>query len=517
MAELIPMNSAVLLSIGLLLGGLNYYIGCFFVGGPFPSRLKRWGWALIYDGCIYVMFMFFVLMLPWLVGLVLSLILGRPISPTEVSTELFADYYVWLGVGETTKQTLLADMKAAYNAGTSYIYSYSFLPIVGRAAGTLAWNFINPMLALLSSMVSIIYILHFLGAFIQVGWLVFIGYGAILYGLPARVGRRIGAAMVCFSIIFYLGLPLMPAFAEAFTYPGHAGTGQQLLSDASQAEVVARQMNSIYGDIKRQNVMFTVTPKGGEPWHYQMVVSDGSRVSKIWTASNGVRPYHLPVGNYHVTEVKLLDMSLSFTGQSSFTVSEGSVASVALMLDIYGMHVNWEGHRSPAFLDFSRWRETSFHGVTYGSNDIQVNVYSITNNSQAVIFFTTQTRIDWYLDGEPFYPSLIHSTSMWSGYSLWMRNGTHNISMEMLSTEDVPKPGSSDEYKDEDPLLQEMQQDYERFAEELDLKLPVLAEFTTAKLTRLIIPLFWIVILMLLASGLANLMSGRGDLPLPGI
>jgi len=445
------------------------------------------------------------------------LILGGPISPTEINTVFFAKYYDWLGVGGTTEQTLLVDVKAAYTAGANYVYAYSFLPIVGRAAGTLAWNFINPMLTLLSSMVSIIYILHYLGVFVQVGWLVFIGYGAIIYGIPLRIGRRIGAALICFSVIFYIGLPLMPAFADAFTYPGHMGTGQQLLSDAAQSQIIAQQMNTTYGGITTQNVMFTVTPKGGDPWYYQVVFSDGSQTWKIWTASNGVRSHHLPVGHYQVNEVRLLDISMSFSGQSSFSVSEGSFATVTLLLDVYGMHVDWEGHKSPAFLDFTRSKDVSLQGVYYGSNNIRLNVYSYTNDSQVVTFFTSQTGLNWRLDNSSVHPTLIHSTSMWNGYSLNMMEGTHNIQLEITSTEDTPKPDSSGEYKDEDPFLQGMQQNYEQFAKDMDLKLPILAEFTTAKFTRLIIPLLWIVILTLLASGLASLIGGRGDLPLPGI
>jgi hypothetical protein len=43
--------------------------------------------------------------------------------------------------------------------------------------------------------------------------------GVLLYSLPFRVGRSVGAALIAASLIYYIGLPLMPAFATIFEAP----------------------------------------------------------------------------------------------------------------------------------------------------------------------------------------------------------------------------------------------------------------------------------------------------------
>jgi hypothetical protein len=43
--------------------------------------------------------------------------------------------------------------------------------------------------------------------------------GVLLYSLPFRVGRSVGATLIAASLIYYIGLPLMPAFATIFEAP----------------------------------------------------------------------------------------------------------------------------------------------------------------------------------------------------------------------------------------------------------------------------------------------------------
>jgi hypothetical protein len=43
--------------------------------------------------------------------------------------------------------------------------------------------------------------------------------GVLLYSLPLRVGRSVGAALIAASLVYYIGLPLMPAFAAIFEAP----------------------------------------------------------------------------------------------------------------------------------------------------------------------------------------------------------------------------------------------------------------------------------------------------------
>lgn len=47
-------------------------------------------------------------------------------------------------------------------------------------------------------------------------WAVFVGFGALIYALPLKVGRSVGSTLIAVPMTLYLGLPLMPAFVNFF-------------------------------------------------------------------------------------------------------------------------------------------------------------------------------------------------------------------------------------------------------------------------------------------------------------
>jgi hypothetical protein len=47
-------------------------------------------------------------------------------------------------------------------------------------------------------------------------WAVFVGFGALIYALPLKVGRSVGSTLIVVPMTLYLGLPLMPAFVNFF-------------------------------------------------------------------------------------------------------------------------------------------------------------------------------------------------------------------------------------------------------------------------------------------------------------
>jgi hypothetical protein len=52
---------------------------------------------------------------------------------------------------------------------------------------------------------------------LQASWGTFIVYGALLYAVPWKVGRGAGGGMIAGAIVYYLGLPLLPAFVTAMS------------------------------------------------------------------------------------------------------------------------------------------------------------------------------------------------------------------------------------------------------------------------------------------------------------
>ena len=50
--------------------------------------------------------------------------------------------------------------------------------------------------------------------FLENYWFMMLCIGTVLYTIPYRLGRRLGAGIISTTMVFYLGLPLMPLFVE---------------------------------------------------------------------------------------------------------------------------------------------------------------------------------------------------------------------------------------------------------------------------------------------------------------
>jgi hypothetical protein len=55
-------------------------------------------------------------------------------------------------------------------------------------------------------------VLGVVGQAFDVGWLVFVAWGTLIYALPFRLGRDLGASMISVGLVFHVGLPVLPAF-----------------------------------------------------------------------------------------------------------------------------------------------------------------------------------------------------------------------------------------------------------------------------------------------------------------
>ena len=199
---------ALLLASTYLLGAVNYYLGWLLVSLPTGHRgLRSAGWELIEDGGLYVVF-----------GVVMSgidtiihatVILSSVWGPGATPTAVYADFHLYV-------DGLLSYIVAVIAAITGGISVVAAVPHAGPPVSALLASVFGPIQALLSTTVLVLFILKHLGTMLQDGYLVLALAGAILYGLPKRVGRGVGAGLISFALVFYLGLPLLPGFVDFF-------------------------------------------------------------------------------------------------------------------------------------------------------------------------------------------------------------------------------------------------------------------------------------------------------------
>jgi hypothetical protein len=87
-------------------------------------------------------------------------------------------------------------------------------------------------------------LLFLFAAFIFSSWPLWLSLGALLYGLPARIGRYAGAGMMAFSLVYYIGLPLLPNFVALFTMHGQIGL-RSTLSDIARLYVPFGEVETV--------------------------------------------------------------------------------------------------------------------------------------------------------------------------------------------------------------------------------------------------------------------------------
>ncbi len=198
----------LLLASTYLLGGLNYYLGWLLVSLPTGHRgLRSAGWELIEDGGLYVVF-----------GVVMSgidAIIHAPVILSSVWGQgatvsgVYADFHAYVG-------ELLSYIVAVIAAITGGVSAVAAVPHAGPPVSSLLASILGPVQALLSTTVLVLFTVKNLGAMLQEGYLVLSFTGAILYGLPRRMGRGVGAGLISFALVFHLGLPLLPGFVDLF-------------------------------------------------------------------------------------------------------------------------------------------------------------------------------------------------------------------------------------------------------------------------------------------------------------
>ena len=181
------------INIAGALGGLTYTLGALIYALPVPFRkLKEWGPRLIGDG-IYIMF--------WVMFYGVITAFAQQIASTIGAS--WDNYYTWL-----------------YQTNTFITNIYI---IVQGVSGLLSLVYINyAMLSLASFFLSLEAVLFSfliaLSIIVQENWGLFVVVGVMLMALPFRLGRSAGATLIAFSIVFYVGLPLLPHFLNLIQF-----------------------------------------------------------------------------------------------------------------------------------------------------------------------------------------------------------------------------------------------------------------------------------------------------------
>ena len=172
---------------------LTYVIGVLILALPIPLRtVKRWGPRLIVDAIAAVILASSATLILYL-GDELLRIIGAD----------WPSFYAWLSARTAALGGVFAGLSYAASFVKSTEYSYLSSPLK-MAASFLATSF------------SALRGLYLLSSFIYIYRDKLTSIGILLYSLPFRVGKGVGAFFIAASLVMYVGMPLLPAFVSSF-------------------------------------------------------------------------------------------------------------------------------------------------------------------------------------------------------------------------------------------------------------------------------------------------------------
>ena len=193
------------LNIAGALGGLTYTLGALIYALPVPFRkLKEWGPTMIKDG-VYAMF--------WVAfySVIVSL-------ASSFFSSLWDSYLTWLY--QMTFElvffdTALSGLSRALPVIKSLSVTISFPKSFPRTPSVNSGTLLSLGSSFLSNGASLFTVLLALSLIVLENWELFLAIGVMLVSTPFRIGRSAGATLIAFSIVFYVGLPLLPVFVSS--------------------------------------------------------------------------------------------------------------------------------------------------------------------------------------------------------------------------------------------------------------------------------------------------------------
>mgnify|MGYP001772517116 CR=1 FL=1 len=186
--------AAILATITYTLGGLLFML-------PIPVHgVKKWGQNMIKDG-IYATFWTAIYDAVLKFANFLMGLLGAS-WPTYMFTLSTATGT--LGAAYTMLAGIIAGAKAIGGLDIPIISG------IGKAVGSF-----QPLIAATQGMGDLLefyILLYAFSVFIEFTAPLLIALGVMFMSLPFRIGRGIGSMLIAFSLVFYIGLPLLPVF-----------------------------------------------------------------------------------------------------------------------------------------------------------------------------------------------------------------------------------------------------------------------------------------------------------------
>lgn len=172
---------------------LTYNLGVVIYVLPVPIKsIKKWGVNMMYDAISAAILISSFSLMTNLTNYILNL-LGAS----------WSSFFTWI----SSRAALIF----AIFSSLTYIGGLLRNPLLGILTSP-----INIVLGYLSAALSAIKALLFLGSFIQEYYRHIILLGILLYSLPFRIGKSAGAYLISFALVFFICMPLMPAFVETF-------------------------------------------------------------------------------------------------------------------------------------------------------------------------------------------------------------------------------------------------------------------------------------------------------------
>ncbi|NPA04501.1 MAG: hypothetical protein GXO09_00195 [Crenarchaeota archaeon] len=231
------MTIGDLLYAAFLTAILTYHIGILLYAVPYPSRsLKRWGYILVNDG---IMAAFLIA----LYGVVVKI----------------ADY-VLAAAGLSVNKGITMINEALNAAAMVTLVAKTVATIIPYPFSGVVNSFLSPVIMFANGVLVSSLLMLVIGALGIEGKPLLVAASALLYALPFRAGRSIGASLLAFSIVAPVAIALFPSWYSLFNihvYLGYTEKPYQMITVLKPVAGVWGNVTGSYGVMSRGVLVFS--------------------------------------------------------------------------------------------------------------------------------------------------------------------------------------------------------------------------------------------------------------------
>lgn len=191
------MNNVEILSLAFALSLLGYTVGTLLIGMPLPfPTLKRLGPALMKDS------VFSLIMIA-----LSSTIISIPVILYERLGLSWNHFDKWIAQRGLT----IVSWKGGLIAASSFL---------ARVTGEVAVeSFLEPLSKSVNYSLLTLYAIFTLSIMVRYHYAKLILLGILLSSVPFKLSRWAGCYLIAFSVVFYVGMPLLPSFVDTYSSP----------------------------------------------------------------------------------------------------------------------------------------------------------------------------------------------------------------------------------------------------------------------------------------------------------